>query len=122
MLLPLIVAIIYGETEAGFAFLKSILTALPIGMLILFFVKSKSSVLKIRDGYIIAALCWFIASAYGAFPYLFSNAVPTYFDAYFESVSGLTTTGATIIADFSIMPKSIQFWRSFSHWLGAMEF
>ncbi len=120
MLLPLIVAIIYGETEAGFAFLKSILTALPIGMLILFFVKSKSSVLKIRDGYIIAALCWFIASAFGAFPYFFSNAVPTYFDAYFESVSGLTTTGATIIADFSIMPKSIQFWRSFSHWLGAM--
>lgn len=120
MLLPLTVAVIYHETEAGIAFFKSVLIALPPGLLVLIFIRTDSTTLKIRDGYMIAALCWFIASAYGAFPYLFSGAIPTYLDAYFESVSGFTTTGASIIEDFSVMPKSIQFWRSFSHWLGAM--
>ncbi|QOX62456.1 TrkH family potassium uptake protein [Anoxybacterium hadale] len=120
MILPFIVAVIYHERTAGFAFLKSVLIALPIGLILLFFVRTESTTLKIRDGYIIAALCWFIASAYGAFPYMFSGAIPNYLEAYFESVSGFTTTGSTIIDDFSIMPKAIQFWRSFSHWLGAM--
>ncbi|MDF2656069.1 MAG: TrkH family potassium uptake protein [Bacillota bacterium] len=120
MLLPLTVALIYHEKEAGIAFLKSVLIALPPGLLVLIFIRTESTTLKIRDGYMIAALCWFIASAYGAFPYLFSGVIPSYLDAYFESVSGFTTTGASIIEDFSVMPKSIQFWRSFSHWLGAM--
>ena len=120
MLLPLMVAFIYSEKQAGFAFLKSVLIALPAGLLLLFFCRTDSTTLRIRDGYIIAGMCWFIASAYGAFPYMFSGVIPTYLDAYFESVSGFTTTGASIIADFSVVPKSIQFWRSFSHWLGAM--
>ncbi|MDF3000927.1 MAG: TrkH family potassium uptake protein [Bacillota bacterium] len=120
MLLPLIVALIYHEKVAGLAFLKSALIALPTGFLLLFFIRTDTTTLKIRDGYIIAALCWFISSAYGAFPYIFSGAIPTYLDAYFESVSGFTTTGSSIIEDFSVMPRAIQFWRSFSHWLGAM--
>lgn len=120
MMLPLLVAYIYGEKAAFFAFLKSIAISLPAGLLIIVLLKPESTSLKIRDGYLIAAICWIIASAFGAFPYYFSGAVPTYMDAYFESVSGFTTTGASIIADFSVMPKAIQFWRSFSHWLGAM--
>lgn len=120
MLLPLLVAYIYGEKAVFIAFLKSICIALPFGLLIIAFFRTDSTSLKIRDGYLIAALCWIIASAFGAFPYYFTDVVPTYLDAYFESVSGFTTTGATIIADFSVMPKAIQFWRSLSHWLGAM--
>jgi trk system potassium uptake protein TrkH len=120
MLLPLLVAYIYGEKAVFFAFLKSIGISLPFGLLIVLSLKTDSPSLKIRDGYLIAAICWFIASAFGAFPYYFSGAIPTYLDAYFESVSGFTTTGATIIDDFSVMPRAIQLWRSFSHWLGAM--
>lgn len=120
MMSPLLVAYIYGEIDVFFAFLKSIIIALVVGLLIMIFVKPDSSELRIRDGYMIAAICWLIASAFGAFPYMFSGVIPSYAEAYFESVSGFTTTGATIIGDFSVMPKAIQFWRSFSHWLGAM--
>lgn len=120
MALPLLAAFIYGEKEVGFAFIKSMAISLSAGFLILFFIRTDSTTLKIRDGYLIAAMCWFIASAFGAFPYTFSGVIPSYGDAFFESVSGFTTTGATVIEDLSAMPKAIQFWRSFSHWLGAM--
>jgi trk system potassium uptake protein TrkH len=120
MIMPLLVAFVYGENELIFAFLKSMGVSLTPGLLILAFVKTDSTNLRIRDGYLIAGVCWFVASAFGAFPYLFSGVIPNYLDAYFESVSGFTTTGASIIEDFSLMPKAIQFWRSFSHWLGAM--
>ncbi len=120
MLPSLFIAFFYGERIAESAFLKSILVALAIGITIHFFVKPTSSILKLRDGYLIAALCWFIASAIGAFPYLFSHVIPNYGDAFFESVSGFTTTGFTVISDYSAMPRSIQFWRALSHWLGAI--
>lgn len=120
MIPPVIVAYCYGEKTAGLAFTKSCLMAILTGLFILAFAKPKSSALKIRDGYLIAVLCWIIASAYGALPYLFSGVISNYHDAFFESVSGFTTTGASIIDDFSVMPRAVQFWRSFSHWLGAM--
>ncbi|HVI40023.1 MAG TPA: potassium transporter TrkG, partial [Anaerovoracaceae bacterium] len=120
MLPSLLIAYLYEEKAAGMAFLKSILLAFAIGGIILIAVKPTSTVLKMRDGYLIAALCWLIASAIGAFPYLFSDVVPCYGDAFFESVSGFTTTGATVIDHLSGIPKSIQFWRALSHWLGAM--
>lgn len=120
MTLPLLVAFYYGEKETGFAFVKSMSLALFTGLFIMAFVKPESSALKIRDGYLIAAISWFIASAFGALPYTFSGVIPSFGDAFFESVSGFTTTGATMIEDLSTMPKAIQFWRSYSHWLGAM--
>lgn len=120
MAFPLLVAFIYGEREVGFSFLKSMIITLSAGALTLFFIRTDSTVLRIRDGYLIAALCWFIASAFGALPYVLSGVIPSFPDAYFESVSGFTTTGATVIEDLSVLPKAIQFWRSFSHWLGAM--
>ncbi|HYE67550.1 MAG TPA: potassium transporter TrkG [Anaerovoracaceae bacterium] len=120
MLPSLMIAYLYDEKAAGMAFLKSILLAFTIGIVILVAVKPTSTILKMRDGYLIAALCWFIASAIGAFPYMFTEVMPSYGDAFFESVSGFTTTGATIIDDFSKIPKSVQFWRALSHWLGAM--
>ncbi|HWQ77511.1 MAG TPA: TrkH family potassium uptake protein [Anaerovoracaceae bacterium] len=120
MALPLLTAFIYGEKEVGFAFLKSMAISLSTGFFLFVFFRTDSTVLKIRDGYLIAAVCWFVASALGAFPYMFSEVIPSYGDAFFESVSGFTTTGATVIGDLSAMPKAIQLWRSFSHWLGAM--
>ncbi|MEL7654977.1 MAG: potassium transporter TrkG [Bacillota bacterium] len=120
MLPSLFIAFTFGEKLAAAAFLKSVLSALAIGLMIHFFVKPSTSLLKLRDGYLIAALCWFIASAIGAFPYFLSEFIPNYGNAFFESVSGFTTTGFTVINDYSIMPKSIQFWRAFSHWLGAI--
>ena len=120
MMPSLLIAFFYGEKSAETAFFKSILAALTIGVILHFAVRSASSTLKLRDGYLIAALCWFIASAIGAFPYLLSDVIPNYGDAFFESVSGFTTTGFTVIDGYSNMPKSIQFWRAFSHWLGAI--
>jgi len=120
MLPSLVIAYIYDEKAAGMAFLKSIVLAFTIGVTILVAVKPTSTILKMRDGYLIAALCWFMASAIGAFPYLLSEVIPNYGDAFFESVSGFTTTGATTIDDFSSIPKAVQFWRALSHWLGAM--
>lgn len=120
MLPSLVIAYLYDENEAAMAFLKSILLAFAIGIVLLVLVRPASTALKMRDGYLIAALCWFMASAIGAFPYLFSQVVSCYGDAFFESVSGFTTTGATVIGDFSRIPKSVQFWHALSHWLGAM--
>jgi trk system potassium uptake protein TrkH len=120
MAFSLLVALIYGEKGAAFSFLISMLITLSAGILTIVFTRTDSTVLRIRDGYLIAALCWFIASAFGALPYVLSGVIPSYSDAFFESVSGFTTTGATVITDFSALPKAILFWRSFSHWLGAM--
>lgn len=120
MVPSLMVAYYYGEKEAWEAIIKSILLAIVIGVIIRLSIRPTSSQIKIRDGYLIAALCWFVASALGAFPYLFSGVSPSYLDAFFESVSGFTTTGSTIIDNFHEIPKAIIFWRSLSHWLGAM--
>lgn len=120
MTLPLLTSYYYGEKEVCLAFIKSAVLASSTGLLIMFFIRPESTALKIRDGYLIAAVCWFVASAFGAFPYVFSGVIPLYADALFESISGFTTTGATIIDDFSALPKGIQLWKAFSHWLGAM--
>ncbi|HWQ60782.1 MAG TPA: TrkH family potassium uptake protein, partial [Negativicutes bacterium] len=74
----------------------------------------------IREGFLVAAGTWFLASSLGALPYWFSGWVPTYLDAVFETVSGLTTTGASIIPDVEILPQSLLLWRSMTHWLGGM--
>lgn len=120
MTLPLLTSYLYGEKEVSMAFFKAAFLALTAGLLIMYFIRPESNALKIRDGYLISALCWFVASAIGALPYVFSGVIPFYGDALFESVSGFTTTGATIIDNFSALPKGIQLWKSFSHWLGAM--
>jgi trk system potassium uptake protein TrkH len=120
MIPSVLVAFYYGEKAVGIAFIKSMLLALIIGVVTMVGARPSSNVIKMRDGYLIAALCWFIASAIGAFPYLLSGVIPYYADALFESIAGFTTTGSTVIADLSDSPKAIQFWRSLSHWLGAM--
>ena len=73
-----------------------------------------------REGFIIVALSWFFASLIGSLPYLVTETVDGFVNAFFESVSGFTTTGATIISNVEILPKGILFWRSFCQWLGGM--
>lgn len=76
--------------------------------------------IHIREGLAIVSLSWFLASFFGALPFVLSGAIPSYVDAFFEAASGFSTTGATIIRDIEILPKGVLFWRSFTHWIGGM--
>ncbi len=82
--------------------------------------KVKNKHLKSKDALSIVTLSWFVVSAFGALPFMFSGALPSFTDAFFETVSGLTTTGATVITNIEILPKGLLFWRSFLHWIGGM--
>lgn len=117
MLLPTVTAIIYSETE-GFAFLISIGICLFIGLLATR-KKPKKKTIYAREGYIIVALSWIILSFFGSLPFVFSG-LASFVDALFETVSGFTTTGATIFSDVESLPKCILMWRSFTHWIGGM--
>ncbi len=117
-LLPLITGIIYWE-KATLAFLYSILAVGVVGGLFIF-KKPKNTKLYSRDGFMIVALSWIVLSLFGALPFIFSGAVNNFIDAFFETVSGFTTTGASVIADVESLPKCILIWRSFTNWIGGM--
>ena len=76
--------------------------------------------LRSRDGYLVVTFSWLLMSVSGSLPYLFSGAIPTYPEAFFEAISGFTTTGATILTDIEALPKGILFWRSLTQWIGGM--
>lgn len=83
------------------------------------FRKTKKNIGK-RDGYIIVALSWIIISLFGTLPYMISGVIPDFTSAFFETISGFTTTGATILTDIESVPRGILFWRSTTHWMGGM--
>ena len=119
--LPLVTAAIYWET-AFFAFLISIAICLAVGWLCTR-KKPKNQTIYNKEGFVIVALSWVVLSLFGALPFYLSGAIPSYVDALFETVSGFTTTGATIMPDgasIEALPKSILLWRSFTHWIGGM--
>ena len=118
MVLPCLTAVIYGETDLG-AFLVSIVICLAVG-LPLTNKKPQNKVFYIKDGCIAVALSWIVLSITGAIPFILSGAIPHPIDAIFETVSGFTTTGSSILTDVEILPKSVLFWRSFTHWIGGM--
>lgn len=120
MIFPFMVSLFYHETQVAFALLKTLIFSLIVGIVILWKVKPSATSLKIRDSFLIVALCWFLASLIGAFPYYLSDSVNHFIDAFFESTSGFTTTGVTILPDIALLPKGLIFWRSFTHWLGGM--
>ena len=118
--LPLLCGIIYGE-KTVFSFLIAIAIALGSGCLLTVCNKPKDKTIFAREGFVIVALAWIAMSAIGPLPFVFSGAIPSFTDAFFETVSGFTTTGASIIAEgLEEMPRSILFWRSFTHWIGGM--
>ena len=120
MILPLIVSIIHGETATSLAFLLAIATALFIGFVMYFGCHTKNKVIYAKEGFIIVAFGWLLMSAVGAIPFVASGEIPSYIDAFFETVSGFTTTGASILRDVEALSHGALFWRSFTHWIGGM--
>lgn len=118
MVPSLLISLIYGEGET-MALLISIiiLTLLGLGLCR---IKPVTGDIYARDGYAIVALSWLLVSIFGALPFLISGAIPSVFDALFESASAFSTTGASILREVEGLPKGILFWRSSAHWMGGM--
>lgn len=119
MLLPLACTFIYSETNACIAFLVVIGLCLLTGTL-LTMLKPKNKAMYAKEGFVTVALCWIFISAFGALPFVISGNIPSYIDAFFETASGFSTTGASILTDVEALSKSMIMWRSFTHWLGGM--
>ncbi len=118
MLLSLICSLLCRDGEYA-AFLVSMAICLAAGIP-LALIKPKEKKLFSRDGFVTVALSWIALSLFGALPFVVSGVIPDFIDAFFETASGFTTTGASILKDVEIVPKSILFWRSFTHWIGGM--
>ena len=119
MMLPLCVSFIYGEGSWK-AFLITIGIAIVLSALGLLLSRPKNHVIYAKEGFATVALAWIIMSGIGALPFVISGEIPNYIDAFFETVSGFTTTGSSIVRDVESLSHGILFWRSFTHWLGGM--
>ncbi len=119
LLLPAIVSVIYME-KCLWAFLITIGIALSLGLLLKFTTKPDSKVIYAKEGFVIVTYAWLLMSAIGALPFVISGEIPHFIDAFFETVSGFTTTGASILTDVESMSHGLLFWRSFTHWIGGM--
>lgn len=118
LLFPMLVGFIYGE-NTFVSFLVPILALIAVGAP-LSFLKKTDNVMYVKEGFVTVALAWIIMSLIGAVPFVISGEIPNYIDAVFETVSGFTTTGASILSDVEILSKSMMFWRLFTHWIGGM--
>ena len=118
MLVPAATALVYRES-AGWCFLATMLLCGGMGGLCVL-KKPPSATLYAREGLIIVSLSWIVLSVFGALPFFLSGCIPNYVDALFETVSGFTTTGASILAEVEPLPKCMLMWRSFTHWVGGM--
>lgn len=118
MVLPCITAIVYGESEL-WSFVITMGICLAIGIPLV--VKGpKNRFFFVREGFVAVALSWIVLSIMGSLPFILSGTIPSVIDALFETVSGFTTTGASILPEVESLPQSILFWRSFTHWIGGM--
>jgi len=118
MLAPLAVSFIYGGGDQK-SFLWSIIILAIAGMA-LAFIRPKDITIKPKDAFAAAGLAWLVMSLFGALPFYFSGHFHGFIDCAFESISGFTTTGSSILTNIEILPKGILFWRSFTHWIGGM--
>ena len=120
MLPALLISLFSGETAAVWGFLGAIgIIAVVVGILWLL-CRSAPNALNAREGFVCVSLSWIAMSLLGSLPFCFSGAIPHYIDAFFEIVSGFTTTGASILTEVESLPKGMLYWRSFSHWVGGM--
>ena len=117
--LPLIVSMIYRESQGVVSFLVAMALCLLLGG-VCSFRKPKNKVFYLREGFVITSLAWIVISLFGCLPFLLTGAIQDPISALFETVSGFTTTGASILTDVEVLPKGILFWRSFTHWIGGM--
>lgn len=116
--LPCIVALIYGEKE-GYVYLATMISCFLLGFVGKQF-KPKSTVFYAKEGFVTVSLSWILLSLVGAVPFVVTGEIPSYIDAVYEMSSGLTTTGASIVTDLTVLSRCTQFWRLFSHWIGGM--
>ncbi len=114
------ISIIYSEKTLPFLFAS--LIALVIGTLFYFLTKKQiyDETIHRKDAYLTVTLSWLTISLVGCLPYIFSGSIPSFINAFFEAVSGFTTTGSSILTDIESLPKSILFWRSLTHWIGGI--
>lgn len=120
MIPSFLVAVIYQETRCTVSFSITLAICLCSGLIIMRAFPPSLIKIKARDGFLIVSMCWLVASIISAIPMCASGAIPDYVNAFFETCSGYSTTGSSILTDVESLPKSILFWRSFTHWLGGM--
>lgn len=120
MIPSLLVSLLYGEGDTALAFLLSIVPIAAVSLLLIKKIRPEKTTILLRDSFLLVALSWILGSACGALPFMVSGAIPGFADAFFESASGFTTTGASILSDVEVLPRGILFWRSFTHWIGGM--
>lgn len=130
MIVPLVTCLYYGETKTMWAFIIPMLTLLAIGILLVLF-KPKNTTIGVKEGFVVVGLSWMVMSLFGCLPFMISGLIPNFFDAYFETVSGFTTTGSSVLtADAfeklwnpisrEVGMRGIFIWRSFTNWVGGM--
>lgn len=118
LMIPAFVSLIYGE-KSGVSFL---IVGAVLGIIFLLFGRKPPESTRIygKEGFVIVGLAWVLWSLFGALPFYITGSIPNYIDAFFETVSGFTTTGSTILQDIEALPMGISFWRSLTHWIGGM--
>jgi trk system potassium uptake protein TrkH len=110
----------YHNEEAQFGILNAGIITVSLGLILYFFNKPKSTNIQKKEGYLIVTLGWLVLSITGMLPYLFTGSIPNITNAFFETLSGYSTTGSSILTDIESLPKGILFWRSATHWIGGM--
>ncbi len=119
LLLPLIVSVYFSDATVvafGITIAAAVLIALPLT----FLCKPENKVIYAKEGFVTVSLAWILMSVIGALPFFISREIPSYIDALFETISGFTTTGASILNNVEALSKGMLFWRSFTHWIGGM--
>lgn len=120
MLPSFLISLYYGDND-DLPLLYSILINIAAGSFMFFFFRPDvNSHLRLKEGFIITALGWIFLGIFGSLPFVFSKALPRFEDAFFETVSGLTTTGASVVTEFDHFPRGVMFWRATTHWIGGM--
>lgn len=119
-LVPVATALYCGEYSVLSSFLIPMIIVWVVSIAVVFLTRKKKSRLSIRASFVVVALAWVCISLFGALPFYISGAIPSFTDAFFESVSGFTTTGSTILSEIETLPRSINLWRCLTHWIGGM--
>ena len=119
LVFPLIVSLIY-HNDCTIAFVITIAVALAMALPLNFLCKTENKLIYAKEGFVTVTLAWVLMSVIGCLPFYISGEIPSFVDAFFETVSGFTTTGASILTDVESMSEGLLFWRSFTHWIGGM--
>lgn len=118
LLIPAFVAFLYGESDV----IQFLIVSAVLGAIFFIFGRKRpeNKVIYAKEGLVIVGFAWILWSLFGALPFVLTGSIPSYVDAFFETVSGFTTTGSTILTDIEALPKGVAFWRSLTHWIGGM--